>query len=215
MVSERIGFRYHRRSRKRLLRMDYYEYKVGEPNWWIKRPPERNKSFDKELVKLGGLNTFGSPILKAEWMGTYMSDSSYKPTLAFKKVWSGITHYDNSGLITIPVYQTLELGMLRWGIFKWMSTEDAIRGGRFNPDAEDGEGRPLYRRPPREGIYNLFFRVDTADGKYKPLDEEVLYAVREIWHYNENTSLEQKVADILADEQREITVGNEAAKAVW
>jgi hypothetical protein len=195
--------------------MDYYEYKQGEKDWWIKRPPLRNKSFDKELERLGGTNTFGNPVLKAEWMGTLMSDTAYEPTLAFKTVWEGVTHYDHSGFISVPVNQKLELGVLRWGIFKWMSTEEAMRGGRFNQEAMDERGKPLYRKPPREGIYNLWFKVETADGRYKPLDDEVLYAVREMWHYNENTPIDKKIEHLKEDERRQAREDSDSARAAW
>lgn len=212
--------------------MDYYEYQIGSPNWWIKKVPPTDEKFQKELSRLGGLNTFGEPILKAVWLGTHLSDTSYKPTLAFKKIWHGLTHFEYrddegnikvihreddapKGKLVLPVYQTLELGMLRWGIMKWMSVEDAIRGGRFDPQARSETGERLFSDPPMKGVYNLFFKVETAEGRYKSLDEEVLYAVREMWHYNERTSIDKKVADLLADERREEKESRETARAVW
>lgn len=212
--------------------MDYYEYNAGsEPFWWIKTPPERNLRFEKELERLAGTNYFGDPILRVDWAGTLMSDVSFKPQLKFRKIWHGLTHftyYDDGNLITIhredeapkdkfviPVYQTLELGRLRWVVSKWQSVEDAVRSGRFDPETKGEDGKRLFCSPPPKGVYNAFFFVETADGRFRDLDNEVLEAVKAIWHYNENTSLDKKVADFEADEERRTREGNEAAKAVW
>lgn len=210
---------------------DYYTYIAGSGDWWTKTPPARNLHFERELELLGGKNTFDMPILRVSWGGSLLSDVAFKPTKKYKKLWYGLTHFTYrddegrmrkilredeapEGKLVLPVYQTLELGRLRWVLEKWQSIEDAVAGGRFN-DSKDADGNRLFREPPAKGVYNAWFWVETADGGFRDLDNEVLEVIKQMWRYNETTSIDQKVADMIEDERKERREAAAEAQAAW
>lgn len=209
----------------------YYQYRVGESaQWWLKEPPARNLAFERELELAGGTNRFGNPILRVRWAATLLSDVAEKKTIKYKKIFRSFSHLaymDNGQLITIgreedapadkivtPIYNTIELGRLRWVVESWQSVEDAVKGGRFT-DAKGEDGQRLFRTPPPEGVYNAFQFIETADKKFRDLDDEVLTAIKGSWRYNENTTVDQKIADMIADEKQEAKEDKEKARKAF
>lgn len=209
----------------------YFCYRVN-PNreWWIKTPPRRNEHFERELELLGGTNTFGNPILRVVWGGTIKSDVASRDTLKYKQIWKGLTAYTYidgdviktvspladipKGAVVAPVYSAIELGQTRWVIEKWQSVEDAIRCGRFT-DALGEDGTKLFRSPPPAGVYNAFIVVESYDKKFRDLDNAVLGEIKKTWHWNVTKTLEEKTADLIADEKKEEATARAEARAAW
>lgn len=125
------------------------EYDLDNPETWIVYPaPPCDESFDRELLAIGGTNPHGEPMLVKRWGATYYSKGAlvYKiyegePTLAgheFRSPDTGemvrvktLAEVPN-GLITVPYYESLELGELRWIIERWVSPDDLAKMGYFD-----------------------------------------------------------------------------------
>ena len=203
---------------------DYYEYTPdGSATWMLKAAPARNLLFEEELTKFSGVNTFGEPILRVQWAGTLANEFSEKPALKYKQMWKGLVGFDytnDDGDVvrvrdarTAPadkfvtaVYDTIELGRLRWIVEAWQSKEHAVKSGR-----EDADGIKI----PATGTYNAFFWIETLDKKYRALDMGVLEAVKGMWHYSEAVSIDQKYADFISDSKKEQKENTAAAREMW
>lgn len=161
-----------------------------------------------------------------------MSDTSSVPTLKYKATWRGMVGFnytDEAGVVhrvksvaevpegkmAIAVYDTIELGRLRWLIEVWMSTADAIKAGRFDSEILGLDGKPLYRPAPPEGIYNAYFWIQTLDGGFRTMDDGVLEVVKEMYQYSRSTPVAKQYADIIEDDIREEKENKEQTQAVW
>jgi hypothetical protein len=207
-----------------------YTSKYGA-EWWRKTPPARNLFFEKELERLAGKNTFNQPILRVVWGGTHKSDVAARDTLKYKILWKGVVAYSYidendeirtvrpdskdipAGAIVMPIEDTIELGNTRWYVEKWQSIEDAVENGRFG-DQLGEDGQRLFREPPSEGVYNAWMLIQSADGHYRELDNAVLEEVKAQWCWNEKT-LDEKIADLQADEKQAEKEKRAAASAAW
>lgn len=160
-----------------------------------------------------------------------MSDVSAVPTKKYKATWRGITtfkcsidgqeiflsHPDQAplGRIALPVYETFELGRLRWIIEYNENPEDAEKRGRLDQRILDSHGNPVFAKLTSEGLWNFFFCVQTADGKFRDLDREVLEVVKEMWHYHKTASVEQKAEALIYAERRRKLLDKENAQNEW
>lgn len=193
----------------------FYEYdQLGSGSWWVKTPPVAEPWFQAELNLAAGYSDRGQPNLRVVWGGTALSDITEKPQLKYKvtrEIISGFTYVKEDGELGTtksmnlpkdakvpwefyPQKRQIELGRLRWVIEKHVSADELAKLGRFrNRRATDGE--LILRELPPEGVYDHFFWVQTANHKYRDLDNEVLTAVIAMHQYNLNTSEAQKVLD--------------------
>lgn len=210
----------------------YYEYEPSQGGqWWKKTPPPRNTRFEEALLKLGGTNEFGEPVLRVVWGGTAMSEISAQPRKKYGVLWEGVTHhyYLDAGKavkihdphltpkdkIALPGFERLDLGRLRWVVEKWSSAEEVRKLGRCDQRILDDDGKPLFRTVPSKGVYDAFFVIQSLDGKFRDLDMQIFDAVAAMWRYHERTSLSQKFADIDADMAAAAKRGGEEASNIW
>ncbi len=212
----------------------YYQYVPGKTlYWWLKDAPARDPEFERELTGFGGLNPFGKPNLKVTFGQKIMSDRARLPRLKYCKHWRGLTHFeyaDLSGNIqkvqrpdevpayaqARPIYQTLELGELRWMVEYWQPIEQAIAAGAFDPKINGSDGKPLYCAPPQEGVYNLFYKVKAADNRsYADLSRDVMDYIKGEWHFNQNATLADKWDALVAAEREDQRIGREQSQNVW
>lgn len=215
-------------------RQAYYEYDPGQGGkWYQKTPPAPEPWFEEALIDLAG-KTDRKPNLRVVWGGTEKSDITERPQLKYmrtRELTRGYNYTKTDGTIGFvtsmtlatdakmpwefhPVKDRVELGRLRWAIERYVPAHELEKLGRFkNLHAPSGE--KVLRDFPREGVYDHYFWVQTADHKYRDLDKEVLMAIQAMWLYNINTSEAQKTLDDIERRQKQILVGAAEAKAVW
>lgn len=205
---------------------DYFEYYPGKTaDWWRKQPPPLDRGFAEELHRCS------QGQLRVVWGGTEMSDVSAIPTLKYKATWRGLTgfYYSDkgkhvpisrpedapSGKLALPCYETLELGRLRWIIEYNESAEHVAKSGRLDQRILDIHGNPVFAKLTSEGLWNFFFCVETADGKYRGLDKEVLGVVLDMWHFHLTATIEQKMEAHVYAERRKKIMERQSAQNVW
>jgi hypothetical protein len=128
-----------------------YEYDLDNPETWIVYDePPCDPSFDETLLKIGGTNPYGEPMLVKRWGATYRSKGELvyqiyesEPTLAghqYKDPDSGemvrvATEKEAPrSVIVLPYWESVKLGELRIIIEKWVSPEDLAKQGYFDPE---------------------------------------------------------------------------------
>lgn len=213
----------------------YYEYNPDEGSgWWKKESPVADPSFQKGLTELAGMNPFGKPNLRVEWAGKLLHDITEQPQLKYKitaNVTTGYYYEKADGTIGttaskgdaidaapngfyVPKKEQIPVGRLRWVIEQWESAESLREKGRFTRLYDD-TGQKVLRSLPPEGVYNHFFWVQTADRKYRDLDNQVLTAVQAMYLYNVTNTEAQKTLDDIERDNNRTLIGAAEARNIW
>jgi hypothetical protein len=212
----------------------YYEYRPGSGNWWSKTVPTVEPWFQAELNLLAGYSDRGQPKLRVVWAGNLLHDITEKPQLKYKavrEIISGYNYVKEDGTIGLtpsmnlpedakvpwefyPKKERIELGRLRWVIEKHVPAHELRKKGRFeNLCSPDGE--KILRDLPEEGVYDCYFWIQRANGRYREPDREVLTAIQAMWHYNITTSEAQKTLDDIERAKTQTLIGAEEAVSIW
>jgi hypothetical protein len=217
--------------------MDEFEYIDDRPETWTYHPPPAFPQwFQEGLNRFAGLNRHGQPNLRLVWGGTAISDKTDKYSLKYlaghsTNVLAGYNCYKDGeatfvtdladapeGTLVMPATKSEPLGLLRWVIEKWTSPEELERTNRFRSRYLPGEMEAVLRDFPREGIYDVFWIVETRDGKFRHADEQVLNVAEMYWNYQKKPLHERQADDQRAEDaekQRLETKDAEEWKAVW
>lgn len=187
-----------------------FEYIENNPDSWkFQKLPDIPKEFQAELTKIGGINRFGQPNLRVVRGNEVLSDIaedasvlkyhvgySATQTNGFEYEEDGIAKYAQriedvpEGLMVKRMVMGREpLGELRYIIEVWVSPEELEAKNRFQNRAVDGE--VLLREFPRQGIYERYFTVETADGGFRKLDNAVLEFIAFKWKTEQELSEDQ------------------------
>lgn len=189
-----------------------FEYLENDQSTWrYQRLPDIPRDFVEELTRIGGLNRFGQPNLRVVKGNEAKNDRSEDQTLL--KYHTGWTPMEVSGYRYVEDGQTKfttvlenipesvmvwpdmaqeELGLLRYVVEKWVSPEELAKQRRFEKRYAEGDIAPTLREFPREGIYDTYFIVQTADRKFKLLGQDVLLYLRFRWHMEQKPFEEQE-----------------------
>ncbi len=171
---------------------------------------ENNPSFEQELKQ----QSKGQ--LRVVWGATLESDISAKPTLKYKQIWTGMVGLDESNsILALPKYGEIELGRLRWIVEYNQPPEIAEKHGRCDQSVLDDDGSRLFKPLTREGLWNFFCAIETADGRFRDLDNEVLTEVLASWNYHLTRTPSQKMADIIADQNKVKRNERESQSNFW
>lgn len=184
--------------------MSRFEYLEENPaTWKFQKLPDIPEWFERKLTALGGMNPHGAPNLRVVKGNEVWHDRAEQVRLkypvgstpveikAFEYRLNGET-FRAATLEEIPpdamISQTImgcdELGKLRYVIERWTSPEELESQGRFQRRADEN-GQILLRDFPREGIYEEWFTVQTADHKFRELDAMVLEFCRYKWKFDQ------------------------------
>lgn len=121
--------------------------------WFVMDAPPLNPEWVRALTRIGGLNPFGKPVLRAVWGATHQDEMSVDSGL---KYWIGsrprtlegfafkcpVTDLDMvvkkmedvppAVLVAVPQYcDAIELGERRWIIEGWRSNDFLAKSGRY------------------------------------------------------------------------------------
>ena len=191
-----------------------YEYLENDQSTWtFQKLPDIPNDFVSELTRIGGLNRFGQPNLRVVKGNEVKNDRAEdRQLLKYHAGWtpqevSGYLYEQNGqrhftqllenippDVLVWPTMQQEELGLLRYVIERWISPEELADAGRFQRRYDDGDLAPTLREFPREGIYDAYFIVQSADQKFKKLGPEVLDFIKFRWYW-ENKSFEEQEAE--------------------
>lgn len=189
-----------------------FEYLENDQSTWrYQKLPDIPEEFVAELTAIGGLNKFGQPNLRVVKGNEIKNDRSEdQKLLKYHAGWSplevsGYSYMENgetrftTRLEDIPptamVWPSMnqeELGLLRYVIEKWTSPEDLEAANRFQQRYAEGDLAPTLREFPREGLYDTYFVINTADGKFKMPTPEVLTYIKFRWHFEQKPWEEQE-----------------------
>lgn len=207
-----------------------FEYlENDQSSWRFQKLPDIPQDFVEELTRLGGLNRFGQPNLRVVKGNEVLNDRAEdQRLLKYHAGWtpmevSGYV-YDQDGqkrfttrledipahVMVFPSMQQEELGLLRYVIEKWVSPEELENAGRFQRRYAEGDLAPTLREFPREGIYDTYFIVQSADGGFKTLGPEVLMYLRFRWNWEQKSYAEQE-----KERERLLTEAEEARKKAY
>jgi hypothetical protein len=212
----------------------YYEYRPGAGNWWEKVPPVAPPWFQAELNLLAGYSDRGQPNLRVEWAGNLLHDITEKPQLKYKAVRvinTGYNYVKTDGSIGStpsmnlpsdarvpwefhPKQERIEIGRLRWVIEKHVPAHELRELRRFE-NLHDADGVKILRDLPAEGVYDCYFWIQRANGKFRDLDREVLTAIQAMWEYNITTSEAQKTLDDIERQKKQTLIGADEAVGIW
>lgn len=135
------------------------EYDTEDPQTWYPiAEPSVDSSFDKELIRIAGLNPFGQPMLQKRWAVSYidpMAETDEPKYLYVVKnpTLIGFEFTDEGGtrfvkrledvpphvLIPVPKYNNPKLGERRWVIEVWRSAEFLARSDRYRQTHDTGD----------------------------------------------------------------------------
>lgn len=158
-----------------------------------------------ELVRIAGLNRHNQPNLRLIWGGTALSETIRQDKHALKyhcgyskPELKGYEYYENGerkfapdlttiddSVMAIPVFDSEELGLLRWVIESWTSPEELERQGRFKTAYAPGEITPILRDFPRQGIYDCYYIVENRMGLYRDVEQDVMTFIKAKWKYEQ------------------------------
>jgi len=213
----------------------YFEYDPRQGgSWWIKDVPTAEPWFQEELNRFAGLSTFEQPKLRLSWAATLIHDYAAAPTLKYKATREIITGYrynKNDGSVGTcdsmtqaldaelpwkfaPVYKRIELGRLRWVVEIHVPAHELKAMGRFQK-VHDSEGKRILRDLPEKGVYDHYFWIQRANGRYRDPDREVLTAIEAMYSYNVNTSAAQKLLDEREREQQSALVSQKEVREMF
>lgn len=198
-----------------------YEYvENDESTWRYHTPPSMPAWFQEELNKIAGLNPFNRPNLRVIWGGTEMSDKSYErdklkyscgyspvDVSGYKYFSDGQWHFTDNvddldkSILILPCVQQEELGLLRFVIERWVSADELANDKRFQRLYGEGDLEPTLRHFPREGVYDTYLIVESAEGKFRRLDYDVIGFIKMKWKYDQKP-LHEKEADASAVAER-------------
>lgn len=171
-----------------------FEYCDNDQSTWrYQRLPDITKDFEDELVRIGGINPHGQPVLRVVKGNEAISDRSYeKGQLKYlcghtpqdvsgyryqiDGVWQFATNIDDlpENVFVLPAIERQPLGLLRYVIEKWWSPEELEKARRFRTRYGQGDLHPTLREFPRQGLYEPYFIVENAQGAFRKLDKDVL-----------------------------------------
>lgn len=217
-----------------------YEYLANDPSTWrVHKPPTFPDWFQKELVRIAGLNRHGQPNLQLVWGGTHKSDkSAVKGRLKYlcglsPQQLEGYQYLDKGSgqwkpvkdladapedAAVAPVTEREQLGLLRWIIEVWTSPEDLEAAQRFTRSYLPGELKPILRSFPREGVYDTFLIIENRQGRFRHVGHDVLEVVHALWKNREKPLHEREAeAWYLEDAEKEAEEKHEAEldRAMW
>lgn len=161
------------------------EYDLNNPaTWVVYQEPPCEPLFDEELLRIGGKNPNGDPMLVKRWGATYRNKGVlvYKlcdtePTLIghqfrdpqsgeMREVSLGQLDQIPQGTISVPLYRGIELGELRWIIERWVSPDDLETMGYFD---ESLRYQPTETDFGREAFHEFRAMVETGEDPEKAL----------------------------------------------
>jgi hypothetical protein len=198
-----------------------YEYlEEDQSTWKFQKLPDIPAEFVEKLTKIGGLNRFGQPNLRVvKGNEIYNDRSEDQKLLKYHAGWtpfevSGYGYESEgkvifttrvedipSGTLIYPLTRQEELGLLRYVVEKWVSPEELANSHRFQQRYAVGDIAPTLRDFPREGIYDTYFIIENAAGKFKMLGADVLEYLQFRWHFERKELEEQEqVRQALLDE---------------
>lgn len=189
-----------------------FEYIEDNPaTWTFQKLPDIPEWFERELVRLAGLNRHGRPNLRVVKGNEVKTESAehgglkyhagYAPpkTVGFEYVDNGERFFvkDESevpaGKILAPVIEQEELGLLRYVIEKWTSPEELEAQNRFKQRYGQGDINATLRTFPREGVYDTYYIVESFDESFRELDERLMTYLKFRWRFeNENSAGERE-----------------------
>lgn len=188
--------------------------------------PTETEAFERELVRIAGLNRFGKPNLVLRWGPTYRdpmsSDTEQIKYLDF--VHNGVQLGERR--FFIETHRTPEF-LVKSGRYRSLNEPDEVHdfyfckacdgelklaGGELPPCAcgstrtymrqsrKAGEGQ-LLRPFPAEGCYDYWLRLERANLTYHPPDGEALEVIRALWEWEQTP---QNQRDALEQANREV-----------
>lgn len=129
-----------------------------ESTWVVIAAPPVDPSFQAGLKEIAGLNPYEQPILRLVWGGTHRDEQDPAGGLKYwlcdtPPVLKGFEYQDNGNtvrvktlaevptniLMTIPKYESVELGERRWKIEIWHSPLFLERSGRYSETHDTGD----------------------------------------------------------------------------
>ena len=176
-----------------------FEYRRPE-DLKIWQPPRDPSRWNEELLEIGGRDPHGDPRLRLRWGGTAKKNGyvqtpqgsipcqviAYPAQMPRVQKLKGFSYFKNGenrfvsradevpkGELSLPVYEYLELGILRWVLErKFTLTELILMQMRPDPDSPAGKlygvrnGRRYIAPLDRRGEYIPIFPLETPDGRY-------------------------------------------------
>lgn len=191
-----------------LTEVDYEYIPESSSTMRFQKLPDIDPEFERELVKIAGLNPHGKPNLRVVKGNEIESDRAEERCLKYSCGWTpfevqGYSYRDADGehfttnvdnldpsIFIYPVVRQQELGLLRYVIERWVSPEELERANRFQK--RDMDGKVLLREFPREGIYDCYQIIENTQGKFRKLDKDVLYFLKARWQFDHKTDAEKE-----------------------
>lgn len=258
------------------------DYDLNNPATWIPvASPPIDPLIFRRLEEIAGLNPFGKRMLEVRWGATHRdpqsADNGLKyflcktdpvlvghsfrdPDTGKERIVARLEDVPASVLISVPLYESQQLGERRFIVERWRSAEFLSKTGRYqnlkdqgevlrhfqcracgervpvnkaqmdinvericihcgskrvSPVDEriEGEGKLLKTIPP-EGVYDFFYRLETADGGPRDFDSEVLEEIAAMWEFQQKP-LSEKNEIIAKQDETERERQCKAAQARW
>jgi len=191
-----------------------YEFDPHNPETWRTYPePDLHPRYQKELVKLAGLNPHGQPNLRIVWGATVKSDTAHDKSQLKYFCGYGLTEVQgfrykgadgqwkftetieeiDPTIMLIPATERPQIGLPRWVIEEWQSPEQLAQAKRFQEKQLDDDGNPILRTEiPAEGVYVTYFIVQSLEGNYRGIGDDVLDFIRQKYYFEHNYSYEEQ-----------------------